>query len=60
LDTTSAQACASAARQYYAKQIYPGSPAHGMALFAPELDPSPLTLIQVFIGLVFGEDVQVK
>lgn len=60
LDTASAQACASADRQYYAKQIYPGSTAHGMALLDPALDPSPLTLIQVFIGLAFGEDVQEK
>jgi hypothetical protein len=31
-----------------------------MSLLAPELDPSPMVLIQVFIGLAFGEDVQVK
>lgn len=58
LDTTSAQACASADRQYYAHQNYPGSAAHGMFLLTPELDPSPMVLIQVFIGLAFGEDVQ--
>jgi hypothetical protein len=47
-------------RQYYADEIYAGSAAHGMAIFSPTMDPSPLVLIQVFIGLAFGEDVQVK
>jgi hypothetical protein len=59
-DIVAAQTCASADRKYYADQIYPGSAVHGMALLSPTLDPSPLTLIQIFIGLAFGEDVQVK
>ncbi len=60
LDSASAQACASARRQYYSHWNYPGNAAHGMALIAPGLDPSPMVLIQVFIGLAFGEDVQAK
>lgn len=57
-DGPSAQACAGADRQYYAHRNYPGSAAHGMELISPVLDPSPMTLIQLFIGLAFGEDVQ--
>jgi len=58
LDDPSAQACANADRQYYAHRNYPGSAAHGMELLSPALDPSPMTLIQLFVGLAFGEDVQ--
>jgi dienelactone hydrolase len=59
LDSASAQTCEGVDRKYYANQNYPGSGAHGMDLLTPTLDPSPMALIQVFVGLAFGEDVQV-
>lgn len=58
LDAGPAQTCTSVARQYYGHLNYPGTAAHGMALIAPGLDPSPMGLIQLFIGLAFGEDMQ--
>ena len=53
----SASTCNSASGDHYRSQIYSGD-AHGMILIAPDFDPLPMTLIQEFLELVFGETMK--
>ena len=53
----SASTCNNASGDHYRSQIYSGD-AHGMILIAPDFDPLPMTLIQEFLELVFGETMK--
>jgi hypothetical protein len=60
LDRGPARSCEAAYGEGYNFINYPGTEAHGMQLFSPELNPPLPVLVQVFIESVFMEWVEVQ